>query len=204
MLGSVETKPGTILHELWVTLAKVGVVELKPRRHSLSMNHLSIIPAIADTKKRLITPLDMNISVANPFWFRLCRSWCLRGHTGLTIPFIVGAESRSRNTSAHDDDVRRLLGEIAAYDSSDGPVAIRWCSHRCAFVIGVLPFGRGRLKIDSSLMDGDMTEAKLLEQIARMAEASVRAGDFSRLGIPPIWVPFEDHEIKFIDLVIAR
>ena len=73
-----------------------------------------------------------------------------------------------------------------------------------AFVFGVFPFGRGRLKIDGSLLEGDTTEAKLLAQAAQMAEVPVRAGAFSRDGIPADWIPFLNRDIEFIDSVIAK
>lgn len=138
-----------------------------------------------------------------PFWFRLLRIWCLEGGTGLTLPFIVGADARARGTSAKPEDVRRILKEIQGYESPKGSVVVRWCPHRAALVFGAFPFGCGRLEIDPALVQGRTTETQLLEQLAQVAETRVQAGDFSRVGIPATWAPFQHHDLEFVDRVIA-
>jgi hypothetical protein len=145
--------------------------------------------------------------MATPFWFLLVRTWCLNGRTGLTLPFLVGADARARNTPAALGDVRRLLDKIRKFRSADGSLVLRWCPNRGAPVVGVEPFGDRQLRVDDTLKaKWGTNEEKIFEELAQVSEMRVKDGGFSRVGDPPEaqWVAFDRDDLEFIDSVIGR
>jgi len=139
-----------------------------------------------------------------PFWHRLVYNWCLNGRTGLTLPFIVGADARARNSPAKPEDARRLLDEMRVFDSPEGAPVLKWCPDRRVLVIGMNLFSHGRLTIDDSLTNDGPKEGKILEELAQVSAMRVRDGEFSILGEPPAWAPFDTDDLDFIDSVIKR
>lgn len=171
----------------------------------VSRKHLYYRPIFGKKAKTHVTPAnpvypEMNI----PFWFRLIRKWCASGGTGLTLPFIVAADARAREVTAKAEDVSRILTEMIAYESTQGSLILRFCPHRVAFVFGVFFYSNGSLAIDPALITEKTSVEKLLEQIAQHSEALVKAGDYSRFGLPPDWRPFQDVDVRFIDSAIAE
>jgi len=140
----------------------------------------------------------------NPFWFNLVYTWCVNGRTGLTLPFIVGADARARNELARPEDVFRILTEIQSFNGSDGSLKLTWCPDRRALVICLSSFRRGGFTIDGALVTAGTTAERVLHDLVQVSEARVKDGDFSRVGDPPEWASFELEDIEFIDSVIGR
>ena len=45
-----------------------------------------------------------------PYWYKLILGWVAKGHDGLTIPFILGAERHINGTGEfNDDEIINLL-----------------------------------------------------------------------------------------------
>jgi len=139
-----------------------------------------------------------------PFWFRLVKGWREeKKGNGLTLPFIVGADARARQTGPTSDDVGRLAAEIRAFDDPCQLLIVRWCTWRLAPVIGPYQFRGGGVEIDDQLLEGGVTEERFWDALVRDAKVRVAAGDFSRIGHPPRWAPFSKEDLEFIDSVSA-
>jgi hypothetical protein len=140
-----------------------------------------------------------------PFWFQLIHSWCFEKHfTGLTLPFIVGADARRMASSPSPADVKRLLDEMTSYESHGSILVVRWCFLRSTYVFGLIPSAGGRLQIDPQIADTESKIQRVLNEISKSSESLVGARLYSRYGNPARWSDFTDDELKFIDSVIDR
>ena len=139
-----------------------------------------------------------------PFWFRLTLAWC-SGRTGLTLPFIAGADAISRGLPPVSGNAARIVSEIYSHHIPDHLVWIGVCSDLRVPVIGVHPFPKSGVQIDLSDKFGASDEEKL-RSLAEDAQAMINAGKFSRVGDYPNqqWAPFQPHEIEFINSIIQK
>src|SRR6266404_9757606 len=106
-----------------------------------------------------------------PFWFRLTLAWC-SGRTGLTLPFIAGADAISHGLSPVSGNAARILSEICSHNIPNHLVWIRTCPDLRVPVIGVYPFGKSGIQIDFGEKFGANEEEKL-RTLAQDAQAMI-------------------------------
>lgn len=143
----------------------------------------------------------------HPLWFRLVHTWCSNGRTGLTLPFLVGADARARDGIASSADVRRILAEMLSYRDPRCSLIILWCPNRGAPVLGVHGVGGLRLMIADSLKEKwGKNEEKIVEELIQVSERVIRQGHFSRIGDAPNaeWSSFDRSDLEFIDSLIGE
>ena len=142
-----------------------------------------------------------------PFWFKLIRSWNDISRTGLTLPFIVGADAIARNADAAPEDASRLLDEMRSHDICEFTVLVMSCPNRLAPVFSV----QRRLATDwpplmPRLTEGSWgtTDDEILESLGAHAAQRISQGHLSRIGEWPDmkWCPFQPNDLEFINTVI--
>jgi hypothetical protein len=138
------------------------------------------------------------------FWFRLTLAWC-SGRTGLTLPFIAGADAISRGFPPVSGNAGRIVSEICSRNIPNHLVWIRVCPDLGVPVIGVHRFPKSGVQIDLGDKFGASDEEKL-RSLAEDAQAMINAGKFSRVGDYPNqqWAPFQPQEIEFINSIIQK
>ena len=63
-----------------------------------------------------------------PDWLTIIRHWALRGGTGYTVPFLVGARLlREGKTEASLDDARAVLDELFSPRTTTDTLQLTWC-----------------------------------------------------------------------------
>lgn len=138
------------------------------------------------------------------FWFRLTLAWC-SGHTGLTLPFIAGADAISRGFPPVSGNAARIVSEICSHNIPNHLVWIGVCPDLRVPVIGVHPFPKSGVQIDLGDKFG-ASDGEKLRSLAEDAQAMINAGKFSRVGDYPNqqWAPFQPQEIEFINSIIQK
>lgn len=72
------------------------------------------------------------------YWYNLLSAWHDLGNTGLSIPFLVGAQGvLGDDLKPSTDDIDVLLDEIFSFDIEDPIIRIKWCNNTQCFVIGL-------------------------------------------------------------------
>lgn len=137
-----------------------------------------------------------------PLWFRLVHHWCQNGRTGLTVPFLVGADARDRGVPADPKDAERIVTEISNYRSPGVALRIVNCPDLRVPVVGTECSASSKLYIHLPEKWGK-EEDQILRTLASDAAALVKRGLFSRLGGYPNqrWDILQCEDITFIDRV---
>lgn len=127
------------------------------------------------------------------------------GNTGLSIPFLVGAqEILIENFRPSIKDIDVLLDEIFSFDLDDEFIRIKWCSSTKCYVIGLCDVDD---VIDSAIYMNTIVAGDLLRKVG-MEIADVKNG-LKELYSEQIterlysrnngeWTSFTDSDIKFI------
>jgi hypothetical protein len=152
----------------------------------------------------LLSPRGRPIPMNHPAWFLLIEAWCFEEKkTGLTLPFLIGADARSRGVDAKPDDVRPMLDEIATFVPARGFLMVRWCPWLSEPVFGLFAGKSGPLEFQAELFGDEGSADKLLEEIARNAEILVSHQCFSK-SLAGKWSAFTEKDLNFIDSILPH
>lgn len=134
----------------------------------------------------------------SPFWLTLLNYWCAN-RTGLTLPFIVGADAIQREAEVSPTDTRRLFNEIYL----NGGVELIICPD---IKVPILAISRSypaafRVHLDNTWGESD---GEKLENFVTNAEHLVNAGRFSRTRYyqDTRWDKFQEEDLDFINSAI--
>src|SRR5439155_9624169 len=141
----------------------------------------------SQNRKATSTARSTNVSLTkasvrpmgNPFWFRLTLAWS-SGRTGLTLPFIAGADAISRGLPPVSGNAERILSEICSHNIPNHLIWIHICPDLRVPVIGVYPSVKPGIQIDLEEKFGK-TQKEKLRLLAEDAQAMINAGKFSRV-----------------------
>ena len=62
-----------------------------------------------------------------PYWYRLIYRWCADGNTGLSIPYLVGAQTVFDVAYVPTiNDVREFLRDVFSFQVQLGYIRIKW------------------------------------------------------------------------------
>jgi hypothetical protein len=141
----------------------------------------------------------------NPYWYKLIESWCHEDKTGLSIPFISGAQTIvNENVKITAQNTTDFLNELFAFASPKRVIRIKWCREVHTYVIGLcdeedlgsgLMFGGVHAAADVIEEFGE-TIPDIIAGITAMFSKEINAGMFSKFGRE--WQPYTKADKAFI------
>ncbi len=154
------------------------------------------------------------MAIRRPDWLTVIRNWVLRGGTGYTLPFLVGARViRDGRTEASLDDAIAILDEMFHPQTPSDTLQLTWCPQLDAPV-----FGLNREQIDGVTIRSIHTQErsvvvrqdivtrwgnsadKLVGALLDYSRAPIVAGNFSRMDRS--WHPFSEEERQRIERLL--
>lgn len=124
-----------------------------------------------------------------PYWYKLLYNWCiLRNRTGLTLPFIIGAQSCVKNSDISLEDIDDFIEKVSANSYSYSIIA-KVCPDLKEAVLGLTERGnkystgiyiQDNLYIATSLSEYAKSEEELINYLKQKYWDRVSEGQFSK------------------------
>jgi Mor family transcriptional regulator len=156
------------------------------------------------------------------YWITLLRHWDAKGRVGLSIPFIVGAQTIfNKKYEPQPDSAIKLLSDLFQIKVVDGIFKIDWCDEICTPIIGFvnnnyrkyqgagLYFPKGaeenyRVFVSSRILQDFNTqeEQELIERLSESVVHAIKSRNYSKRRYG--WIGFEGTDIKEILQALHR
>lgn len=81
----------------------------------------------------------VSLAMSTPYWFKLLDEWVnTQENSGLSIPFLVGAEKVIFDDTKFDSDsIKKLFNSIITNAQQDYSVTLKYCNTISAYILGL-------------------------------------------------------------------